>query len=440
MTNPSVALVTFGCAKNLVDSEVMLGFLGRAGFRTVPDQTRADIIILNTCGFIRASKDEAEDAIRAALEQKKGRGAKVVVTGCYAERYGKDLARRYPEVDAWIGVKDYDRIAAVVRGRDFRPGRRTFLYGHDTPRVLSTPRGWAYVKVSEGCSHECAFCAIPLIKGPYRSRPASSILRETERLARGGVREIVLISQDTTFYGRDRGRQDALARLLHDLNRVPELRWVRFLYGYPEEITDALLDALGLSKVCRYLDIPVQHADPGVVRRMGRSVPGPRALKILEKIRARVPGIAVRTSVIVGFPGEGRREFNRLAGFVRDAAFDHLGVFAYSPEEGTTAFPLGDPVPAAVKDRRREKILEIQAGVSAAKLRARVGTTLDVLIEGRYERSDRLLFGRARFQAPEVDGVVFIDRPARWIPHGDPIRSVEITAADVYDLCGRIVS
>jgi ribosomal protein S12 methylthiotransferase len=249
MPLPAVALVTFGCAKNLVDSEVMLGYLAGGGYRFVGDAAQADIIVLNTCGFIQPSRDEAEEAIRGALDQKTRRGARVIVAGCYAERDRGALAVRYPAVDAWVGVKDYNRIREIVAGDDYRKGQKTFLYGHETPRVLSTPRGWAYLKVSEGCSHSCAFCAIPLIKGGYRSRPASSIVEEARRLAGAGVREVVLISQDTTYYGRDRGRTNGLARLLRDLAKIGGLRWIRFLYGYPEEITDELLDALADPKV-----------------------------------------------------------------------------------------------------------------------------------------------------------------------------------------------
>jgi ribosomal protein S12 methylthiotransferase len=439
MPLPAVALVTFGCAKNLVDSEVMLGYLGRGGYRFVDDPARADIIVLNTCGFIQPSRDEADEAIAKALAEKTRRGARVVVAGCYAERDRGRLAERYPGVDAWVGVKDYDRIREVVAGEEYRRGGRTFLYGHETPRVLSTPRGWAYLKVSEGCSHGCAFCAIPLIKGAYRSRPAVSILEEARRLAAAGVREIVLISQDTSYYGRDKGRRHGLARLLRDLAGIPDLDWIRFLYGYPEEIDDELLEALAGPKICRYLDIPFQHADPALVKAMGRTMPAPRALRLLERIRRRLPDAAVRTSVIVGFPGEGRREFEALAGFVRDARFDHLGVFTYSREEGTAAYGLGDPVPATIKEKRRHRILEIQAGLSRRRLTGQVGRTLEVLVEGPYEKSERLLVGRTRFQAPEVDGIVLVERPKGWDPRSAPIRPVEITAADVYDLHGRFV-
>ncbi|MGD0782276.1 MAG: 30S ribosomal protein S12 methylthiotransferase RimO, partial [Candidatus Aminicenantales bacterium] len=365
MPLPAVALITFGCAKNLVDSEVMLGYLGAGGYRFVLDPAQADIIVLNTCGFIQPSKDEAEEAIRGALVEKAKRGARVIVAGCYVERDRGFLAAKYPAVDAWAGVKEYDRIREIVAGEAYARGQRTFLYGHETPRVLSTPRGWAYLKVSEGCSHACAFCAIPLIKGRYRSRPAASIIEEVRRLAGSGIREIVLVSQDTTYFGRDKGRTNGLARLLGALAKIADLRWIRFLYGYPEEITDELLDVMADPKICRYLDIPFQHADPAVVKRMGRSVPAARAMKLIGRIRERLPGAALRTSVIVGFPGEGRREFEALAAFVREARFDRLGVFTYSREDGTAAFALGDSVPAALKERRRNRILEIQAAHSA---------------------------------------------------------------------------
>ncbi len=438
MKKSAVSLITFGCAKNLVDSEVMLGFLAADGFRFTADPEEADVVILNTCGFIGPSRQEAEEAIVAALDRKQRRGGKIVVAGCYAERSGAELGRRYPGVDAWIGVRDFDKIAAVVRGESYRAGERTFLYGHASPRVLSTPRGWAYLKVSEGCSHECAFCAIPSIKGAYRSRPASSILREAEDLAARGVREVVLISQDTTYFGRDRGRSEGLARLIHSLTRVEGLAWIRFLYGYPEETSQALFEAMAQPKVCRYLDIPFQHADPAVVRRMRRTFPAGRALRLLERIRRVLPGVIVRTSVIVGFPGEGRSEFDRLLAFVREAAFDHLGVFAYSPEPGTPAYAWGDPVPASVKESRRERILEAQAEISAGRLAGLVGRTMKVLVEGPWEKSGRLLVGRTRGQAPEVDGVVLIDRPPDWTPAAEPMISVEITHSDVYDLHGRI--
>lgn len=433
-----IALVTFGCAKNLVDSEVMAGYLAQAGYRFVESPEAADVVLLNTCGFLRASKDEADESIRAALALKAAAPARrVIVAGCYPERHRDDLEGRYPGVDAWLGVRDLDRIVDVVEGRNYRPSGRTFLYSHKSPRAISTPASWAYVKVSEGCSHRCAFCSIPLIKGDYRSREPRSVVEEVRALAARGVREVDLVSQDTTSYGKDAGRADGLARLLRKLIEVPDLAWIRILYGYPEEITDGLLEILRDPKMAPYLDIPFQHSDPVLVRRMGRATSGRRALKLLERIRKAVPGIALRTSLIVGFPGEGRAEFAGLKEFVREARFDHLGVFAYSQEEGTPAFEFGDPVPDAVKRRRRDAILEVQSGISARILKAWQGRTTDVLIEGPWKENAEILIGRTRFQAPEVDGVVFVEGAGRPETNGPAVRRIEITSTGVYDLHGK---
>jgi ribosomal protein S12 methylthiotransferase len=436
-----LALVTFGCAKNLVDSEVMAGYLGQAGYAFVDRPEAADIILLNTCGFIRASKDEADEAILNALALKNSRPSRrVIVAGCYTERHRPALEARYPGVDAWIGVQDLDRIVDIVEGREFRASGRTFLYDHKSPRAVSTPASWAYLKISEGCSHRCAFCAIPLIKGPYRSRPAASIIREAEALAGRGVLEIDLVSQDTTYYGKDRSRTAGLAGLLRKIVGVPGLAWARILYGYPDEITDALLDVMRDPKIAPYLDIPFQHSDPALVRRMSRAMPGRRALKLLDKIRKALPAAAVRTSLIVGFPGEGRREFAGLREFVQEAGFDHLGVFTYSREEGTPAFGLGDPVPEAEKRRRRDEILEMQAAISADKLRTWKGRTIDVLVEGPWKDDPRVLIGRSSRQAPEVDGVVFIEGAAARHDAGSALWKVEITSTGVYDLRGKPAS
>ena len=434
----TIALVTFGCAKNLVDSEVMHGYLDRAGYRFLSDPAAADIIILNTCGFIRPAKDEAEDAIREAVARKvKDRGKKIIVTGCYSERYREALQKKYPEVDDWVGVKDFDKIVQVVKDQDFAGSGETFLYSHASPRSVSTPAGWAYIKISEGCSHQCAFCAIPLIKGTYRSRAISSIVKEAERLAARGVKEINLISQDTTYFGRDGDDKDGLSRLLQKLIDVRGIEWIRLLYGYPEEVTDALLEVMQHPKLCPYLDIPFQHSDPVLIKKMKRAMDGRRALKLLEKIRAKIPGISIRTSLIVGFPGEQEKEFEGLVHFVQEARFDHLGIFTYSPEEGTEAYSLGDPVPEKVKQKRKERILDIQAGISSENLKRYVAQTIDVLLEGAWRQDSHLLVGRSRFQAPEVDGCIFVVAPK---PHGrlsSPLQKVEILSSDVYDLHGR---
>lgn len=437
---PTVALVTYGCAKNLVDSEVMLGYLRRAGYKTTTDEQRADILILNTCGFIRPAREEVEQGIdRAVSLKRRFPGKRLAVTGCYVERSLADLKRIYPEVDVWMGVRDFDKIVPALEGRSYGLGRSAFLCGRASPRVLSTPGTWAYLKISEGCSHRCSFCAIPKIKGPYRSRTTSSVLAEARELVRRGVKEINLVSQDTTYFGRDRGRRDALAGLIRRLNDLRGLRWIRFLYGYPEEVTPALLEVMSEPKVCRYLDLPFQHAAGAVLRRMKRSLDSRRALPLIETIRKKLPGVSLRTSLIVGFPGEGRREFADLKEFVRQAEFDHLGVFAYSREPGTTAFGLGDPISDEVKRERREEIMALQAGISRRLNRRYLHAKLDVLIEAAVPGRRGAWTGRARFQAPEVDGVVRVRRR-----HPSPgglraVERVEIVDTQVYDLCGMIV-
>jgi ribosomal protein S12 methylthiotransferase len=434
-----VALVSLGCAKNLVDSEVMLGALKAAGYALTGRAEDADVVVVNTCGFIGPAREEAEAELRRVLALKRrDPGKTVVAAGCYVERDPSGLRARFPAVDAWTGVRGFDRIADIVEGRTVRDPGRTFLYSDASPRLVQTPGTWAYVKISEGCSHRCGFCAIPLIKGPYVSRPAASIVREVRALAGQGVREIVLISHDTTGFGRDRGVDDGLAKLLERLARVEGPGWLRFLYGYPEEISGRLLEAMAGPKVCRYFDIPFQHADRRLVRAMRRGLDGDRALRLLDRVRDTLPDAAFRTSLIVGFPGEGRREFSALRRFVAAARFDHLGVFAYSPERGTPAFALGDPVPAAVKEDRVREIMELQAGVSKAKNAARIGRTVEVLVEGPDAGRPGLWSGRGRFQAPEVDGVVRFSLGNGRAEPPSPIVRVEITAADAYDLAGRL--
>ncbi len=439
-----VALVSYGCAKNQVDSEVMLGYLSSAGYAVLPDTKNADVIILNTCGFIKPAKEEAVGAIKDAVRlKKKEKPPLLVVAGCYVERYRDSLEQTFPDVDIWLDVKNYDKIVQAIEGVPFRPGRRAFLYSHASPRLLSTPSSWAYLKISEGCSHRCSFCAIPSIKGPYRSRSIGSIVKEAAGLVQLGVKEINLISQDTTSFGRDRGLKDGLPKLLERLSSIPRLRWIRILYGHPEEITADLLDIMREAKICSYFDLPFQHVDSAIIRRMGRSMEGREALALLDRIREKLPNSSIRTSLIVGFPGEGKEEFLKLKNFVREAKVDHLGVFTYSPEEGTTAFRLGDPVRESIKTRRRHEIMSLQAEISLANNKKYLGQHLDVLIgspSSTHSPASRneVVLGRSQFQAPEVDGVVYVHpamTPGRRLR---PIEKVEITDADVYDLHGVI--
>ncbi len=434
-----VALISLGCAKNLVDSEVMLGALKRAGFGLAPRPEDADVIIVNTCGFIGPAREEAEGALREVLGLKRNDPRKTVVAaGCYVERDRAGLEAKFPEVDAWTGVRSFDEIAAIVSGRPIAVPDRTFLYSDRSPRLVSTPGAWAYVKISEGCSHRCGFCAIPLIKGPYVSRSAASVVREAGALADRGVKEIDLVSHDTTWFGRDRAVRHGLAGLLRRLARVRDLEWVRFLYGYPEEISGPLIEAMAGPKICRYFDIPFQHAHPAILKAMRRGLGADRALRLIDRIRTRLPGAVIRTSLIVGFPGEGKREFAALRRFVERARFDHVGVFAYSPERETPACALPDMVSAEEKEARRAELMALQASISLAHNRSRLGLTLEVLVEGPDPDLPGLWTGRGRFQAPEVDGVVRFTLPPGMAEPPSPIVRVTVDAAGAYDLSGRL--
>lgn len=434
-----VALISYGCAKNLVDSEVMLGYLEKAGYSFVTEPEEADILILNTCGFIEPAKKESRHGLSQALIQsRKGKDKKVIAVGCYVERYNRLLQQEYPGIDVWLGVKDFDKIVPAIEDKPFTKSQSSFLYSHTTPRLRQTPPSWSYVKISEGCSHECSFCAIPLIKGPYRSRPISSIFREVETLTSQGVKEINLISQDTTYFGRDKGKEDGLTLLLQELLTVKNVGWIRLLYGYPEEISDSLIEIMQEAKICSYLDIPFQHSDPKILKHMKRAMDRPRALKLIKKLRNKIPDIAIRTTLIVGFPGEGQREFEDLKSFVREARFDHLGVFTYSREEDTSSYPLGDPVKDSVKNKRKDKILDIQAEISFQNSKTYLGRQVDTLIEGTSTDNPDILIGRGQFQAPEVDGVILVERADDWIEVVNTIQKVEITGWDVYDLYGKL--
>jgi ribosomal protein S12 methylthiotransferase len=440
-TPKKIVLISLGCAKNLVDSEVMLGVLKKAGYGFASRPEDADVIVVNTCGFIGPARDEAEETLAAMLEIKRARPPKTIIAaGCYIERDRAGLEAKFPGVDAWTGVRSFDRIADLVEGRPVRRSSTTYLYSDASPRLVTTPGAWAYVKISEGCSHRCGFCAIPLIKGPYRSRSAASIVREALALAAQGVKEIDLVSHDSTWFGRDRSVRNGLAKLLDRLGRVAGLEWLRFLYGYPEEITAGLVDAMAGPKVCRYFDIPFQHADPRLLKAMGRGLDGRRALRLIERLRTRLPGSAIRTSLIVGFPGEGRKEYMALKRFVEAARFDHLGVFAYSPEQGTTAArALPDTVSPEEKEDRRREIMTLQAGISLARNLERIGQTIDVLVEGPDPARRGRWIGRGRFQAPEVDGLVRFSLPPRTTEPPAAIVKVSVVSADAYDLAGRLV-
>ncbi len=464
-------MISLGCPKNLVDGEVMLGLAERSGHTITADAADADVIVVNTCAFIDRAKQESIDAILEMAERRKAGGCqKLVVTGCLAERYRDELQAQIPEIDVVLGTGEVPAIVSALAGPGtltdgdhvLRPGiiapatlyRRTkagheplggraelptYIYDADTPRILATPRHYAYIKVAEGCDYRCAFCIIPRLRGHYRSRPADSIVREARDLVARGVREIVLISQDTTFYGVDLGQRDALATLLRELNGIDGLEWIRILYLYPTTITDAMLDAMAeCEKVVKYVDLPLQHASDRVLKRMNR--PGTRASyeRLLRRIRDRVPGVTLRTTFIVGFPGETDADVDELAGFLDAIQFDHVGIFTYSHEEGTSAGDkLDDDVPAATKRSRRNRLMAQQKRIVRRSQKRRIGQRVRLVVDGRSDEHDLVLRGRLAGQAPEIDAQVFLTEcdPSSLSP--GTFVEAEIVGAKDYDLIAR---
>jgi len=483
-----IGFLSLGCPKNLVDGEVMLGIAQQAGHELTTDATTADVLVVNTCAFIDSAKQESIDAILEMAQLKKdGNCSRLVVTGCLGERYRNELKQEIPEIDAVLGTGEVEGIVAAIDGgvtgaggwglgagtsgheapavplrlHRTSPARRrsspqdgsasqlespapspqspaplpTYLYDADTPRLLTTPKHFAYVKIAEGCDYTCAFCIIPTLRGTFRSRDAASILREARSLAERGVKELLLISQDTTFYGIDRGERGALARLLRELNEIDGLKWIRLLYLYPTTITDDVLAAMAeCEKVCQYIDLPLQHASAAVLKRMRR--PGDRRTydTLLGRIRRALPDVTLRTTLIVGFPGETDADYAELESFVADTAFDHVGVFTYSHEEGTRAFALTDDVPAALKRKRRNALMGRQKKIVAAAQKRKVGQVVDVLVDGPSPEHELVLQGRLRGQAPEIDPLVILtDCDPTVVAPGDLIQA-RIVGARAYDL------
>lgn len=436
-----VGLVSLGCPKNLVDSEVMLGHLRRAGHELVAQPQEADVIVVNTCAFIDRAKQESIDTIlEMAREKDVGRASRLVVTGCLAQRYEAELRREIPEIDATLGTGQVDSILEAVTGAATATDLSAppaWVYDHFSPRVLTTPPWLAYVKISEGCDYTCSFCIIPTLRGRHRSRRPDDVVAEAEALAARGVRELVLVAQDSTRYGHDLGMRDGLALLLRRLGRIDGVRWIRVMYAYPATMSDAILDAIASEdKVAKYVDMPLQHASDAVLKRMRRPTGRGHLLGMVERVRRRVPGVAFRTSFIVGFPGETEADFEELMALVRRAEFDHLGVFTYSDEEGTASYGLADRVPKRLKESRRKRLLAAQRTLALRRNRRRVGERVEVLVEGTHPDTDLLLRGRLATQAPEVDGAVLINDGT-----ADPgtFATCEITEAHPYDLVARII-
>jgi len=437
-----VALTSLGCARNLVDSEVMLGSLRRENMTICDDPNDSDVVIINTCGFIREAVEESIDAILQICGLKEdGRLKKVIAVGCLVQRYGKELVRELPDVDGFVGVNEMPRIGRVVK--EVLVGKRVIElsgqpYVYDTEaRFALSPKHFRYVKICEGCNHGCTFCAIPAIKGKLRSRSVDSILTEVVELVQEGAKEIVLIGQDTAEFGLDRDEVNALPELLRRICTIEGDFWVRLLYSCPTYFSDELIDVISTErKICRYVDLPVQHIDAGILEAMGRQESPEDILRLIRKIRERIPGVSIRTSLIVGFPGEGEKEFQRLLDFVNATTFERLGAFEFSPEEGTRAAALPEQVPEEVKHERFDRLMRLQQEISVENNRKLIGKNQRIIVDEWSEHPDYRCVGRTEGDAPEVDGCVYVKRKSA---QPGEFATVEFTGCLEYDLIGREV-
>ena len=439
-----IFLLSLGCAKNLVDSENILGLLSSMNYPIVNEIADSDIVIVNTCGFLQSAVEEAIDVILDIIERKKsGDIEKVIVTGCFVQRYGYKLKREMPEVDGWLGTGELEKIVELVEpGGDtetpFYIGRPLFLADHELPRVHTTPFYSAYIKIAEGCYHRCSYCAIPSIRGPLRSRPVRSIVAEAKTMRDRGVKEISLIAQDTTIYGADLKNGTSIERLFEELLLIEGLEWIRILYSHPYEISDSLLALMNTEEaIAPYLDIPFQHVNEQVLKAMGREIKDETPAELIRRIRSYDRNFSIRTTLMVGFPGETDEAFEELYNFVKDTQFDYLGTFIYSPEQGTTAARLKNDIQdQKVSEKRRDAIMKLQADISLEKNVEMIGKVVPVLVEGLSSESELLLCGRTIRMAPDVDTQILINK-GNGVP--GKIQNVLITEAHHYDLVGEIV-
>jgi len=437
-----VYMHTLGCPKNRVDSELMLGSLVKEGFRLEQDPAKAEVIVVNTCGFLRSAEEESVEAILELAQQKQdGRCRKLVVTGCMVQRHAAELAAEIPEVDHFLGTGAYAEIARVVS--DAQAKRLVvpdpdFVHSASSPRVNSLPSHTAYLKIAEGCDNACAFCIIPALRGAQRSRPIEDVVAEAAQLAAQGTLELSLVAQDLTAYGHDLPGKVRLHHLLPELAKVDGVRWIRLHYAYPRDVPDALVEAIASEpKIVKYLDMPLQHSSDRLLRSMKRGRDSVFLRELLAKLRARVPGLALRTSLIVGLPGETEEDFDDLLRFVEEQRFERLGVFTYSQEEGTAAAEMPDQVPEELKKERHARIMELQRDISAELQQAMIGRRVEVLVEGRAEETEHLLAGRHAQQAPEIDGLTYVND---GVAYPGELVTVEITDAHEYDLVGKVVA
>lgn len=446
-----VGFMSLGCPKNLVDSEVMMGQLKNSGYEIVSDASEAETIVVNTCGFIESAKQESIDAILEATQLKSdGKAKRVIVAGCLVERYRDDLMKEMPEVDAFIGTNEINRILEVSDDKIdprtlplYSIGNKTatYLYDETSPRFLATPSHTAFVKIAEGCDRPCTFCSIPAMRGSFRSRRFGSIIKEAQDLANQGVKEIVLIAQDSSRYGEDLGDVNALAQLINELCSIEKLKWVRVMYAFPTHISDEFLAAIANNpKAVKYLDMPLQHASRNMLKSMKRGGTRESLEKLIKRVREKVPNIAIRTTFIVGFPGETEEDFEQLMAFVQNCEFDNVGVFTYSDEEGTPAFDIQLKVDAKTMKSRRSRLMKEQAKISKRNNQAKIGKTFPVMFEGVSKESDLLFQGRLEGQADDIDGYILInDLPEYLEPIIGEIYNVKINEAHEYDLIGQIV-
>ena len=438
----NIGLVSLGCAKNQTDAEIMLGLVAEEGFNITYNPVEADVIIVNTCGFIESAKRESIDTLLEMAEYKNGRCKLLIATGCLAERYSNEILIELPEVDAVLGTGDYDKITDIIKAAF--EGKKPVLCGNKDrtpeerlPRILSTPPYTAYLKISDGCDNNCTYCAIPKIRGRFRSRSIEDIVEEAQSLAENNVKELILIAQDTTRYGKDLYGKYSLDKLLEELVKIESIEWIRVHYYYTEAITDELIDVMAkYDKICNYIDMPVQHANNDVLRRMARRTSKEQMLEKISKLRAKMPDCVIRTSIIVGFPGETEEQFEELYDFVKNVRFDRMGVFAYSQEEDTAAASFPDQIDEEIKEERLDRLMTLQQEISLELNREKIGKTLEVIVEG-YDAESFLFYGRSRGDSIEVDGKVYFGTEEE-VSEGDIIR-VEILDADEYDLTGRAV-
>ena len=441
-----VGFISLGCPKNLVDSEVMMGLLSREGYELTPRADEAEILVVNTCSFIESAQKESIETILEMAEHKKfGAAKKLVVAGCLVERFRDQILEQVPEVDAVVGTGEVERIIEAVQG-DLKvlPAQPpSFLYHDFTPRIVTTPKHQAYIKIAEGCDHPCTFCIIPQLRGNFRSRRFASVIREAENLAAAGAREITLIGQDTTSYGEDLGLRDGLAQLLEKLAQVEDLLWVRFLYAYPNRVTQKMLETIAAHpRLAKYIDMPLQHVSRNVLARMKRGSHGDAFLKLLDRMRSTIPGVALRTSFIVGFPGETDSDFEELLQFVAAAELDWVGVFEFSDVDNAASFPLDGKVDSATITDRRNRLMALQKKISREKLRRLKARTETALVEGPSKDSPLVWEARLESMAPDIDGKLYltdIELPSGEVASSGDVARVEITKTDAYDLIGRVV-